>query len=386
MYRTALPFTDRYLRFDYGPSHPFKVSRLTPVHRLMEAYGLLSLEGCLYPEVHQATPEELMLFHDADYVRLIEAAGRGEKMPELRAHGIGAGDNPVFPGLYEWVRLTTGATILCANLLLEERCRIAFNVAGGFHHAFRSEASGFCYVNDVAVGILLLRQRGLRVMYVDVDAHHADGVQSAFYRDPEVLTVCVHQDGATLFPGTGALSEMGEGDGYGFSVNVPLMPHTDDAAYTGAFRNLVPPLADLYRPDVLVSQLGVDTFRTDDLAALDLTTNGFCEVIAVLKSLDKPWLALGGGGYRTSNVARAWTLAWAMMNDVELPDEIPEAVLPLLESDGEFPRLLRDAPFKGESRAHEEARAHAEETVETIRRVLFPVIAAKPRPRTSQTG
>jgi acetoin utilization protein AcuC len=164
-------------------------------------------------------------------------------------------------------------------------------------------------------------------MYLDIDAHHGDGVQWAFYEDPRVLTVSFHQDGRTLFPGTGDVVETGKGAGLGYSVNVPMLPGTDDAIFWDGFCEIVPPLLDRYRPDVVVSQLGVDTFVDDPLASLELTTSGFCRVVSFLTEKAPAWLALGGGGYDISNVARAWTLAWSIMNGRDLADEIPASFL-----------------------------------------------------------
>lgn len=165
------------------------------------------------------------------------------------------------------------------------------------------------------------------VMYLDIDAHHGDGVQWAFYEEPRVLTVSFHQDGRTLFPGTGHMLETGKGRGLGYSVNVPMLPGTDDAIFWEGFCALVPPLMERFRPDVIVSQLGVDTFLTDPLASLELTTSGFCKVVSFLAEKAPAWVALGGGGYEISNVARAWTLAWAIMNGKDLPDELPDGFM-----------------------------------------------------------
>jgi acetoin utilization protein AcuC len=230
-----------------------------------------------------------------------------------------------------------------AGMIREGEADIAFNIAGGLHHAGRKQASGFCYVNDPVLAILVFLERGLRVMYLDIDAHHGDGVQWAFYEDPRVLTISFHQDGRTLFPGTGSVQEMGKGKGLGFSVNVPMYPGTDDSVFWEGFSRVVPRFMDQFKPDVIVSQLGVDAFWNDPLASLELTTHGFCRVISTLADQGKPWLALGGGGYHMANVARAWTLAWAMMNQVELPEEIPHDMLGPIAEGGHHGNKLRDS-------------------------------------------
>jgi acetoin utilization protein AcuC len=209
-------------------------------------------------------------------------------------------------------------------------------------------------------------------MYVDIDAHHGDGVQWAFYQDPRVLTVSFHQDGSTLFPGTGSVAEMGKGDGLGYSVNIPLHPGTDDQVFLEGFHAVVPRLLESFRPDVVVTQLGVDTFWNDPLADLELTTNGFCEVISFMAKHAPAWVALGGGGYSITNVARAWTLAWAVMNDIHLPDELPESMVgPLSSGEGVAPRL-RDS--ERISRRHDECEVNMKQTLRFLENEVFPMV------------
>src|SRR5207253_4298827 len=201
----------------------------------------------------------------------------------------------------------------------------AFHFAGGLHHAFPDRASGFCYVNDAVLAILRLREHGLSVAYIDIDAHHGDGVQHAFYADPDVLTISTHERGERLFPGTGFVREQGEGAGVGFSVNLPLEAYTDSAVYLPAFEAVVPPLIARFKPDVIVAQLGLDAHRTDPLTHLALDVQGFAAAFRRILGLAPKIVALGGGGYDLRNVARAWTVAWALMNEVGLPAELPAA-------------------------------------------------------------
>jgi len=254
----------------------------------------------------------------------------------------------------------------------EKKVRIAFNIAGGLHHARDDRASGFCYVNDPVLAILYFVDRGYRVLYLDVDAHHGDGVQWAFYDDPRVLTVSFHQDGRTLFPGTGHITEMGTKAGIGYSVNVPMLPGTDDEVFWQGFINIVPNLFETFRPDVIVSQLGVDTFMDDPLTSLELTTNGFCNVISYLREYAPAWVALGGGGYNVDNVARAWTLAWAIMNGVELPDELPENRIQGIATDR---KQLRDASHQNHSRVV--CIRRIEECTKYLQDNLFPIIKGR---------
>ena len=374
MTRTAFTYTQNYHNFDYGSHHPLKISRLRLTHDLMKEYGLLDLKNCLYEETRPASDEELSMFHRQGYLDALKLASEASELADLQRYNLGPGDNPAFPGLFDWSRLSAGASIQCADLLKQGKARIAFNIAGGLHHAHENQASGFCYVNDPVLGIMTLLKNGGRVVYIDVDAHHGDGVQWAFYRDNRVLTISFHQHGRSLFPGTGFVNEMGEGKGHGYSVNVPLLPHTDDDVYVEAFNNLVPDLIERFAPDFIVTQLGVDSFHTDPLANLDLTTNGFIEIVKTIKSFDLPWLALGGGGYHTVNVARAWTLAWAEMNEVKLDNDIPESMLEVFRSRAYVSRYLHDEPYASFGRSKEQARLEAREAVSYIKKQIVPLI------------
>ncbi len=326
--KTAFVFTDRYFDYDYGEHHPLKVERLRLTFELCKAYRLFELPEATLIETIPATESEILRFHTAEYVKVLKEASEGT-FGGLYPHGLGPGDNPIFKGLWEWSLLHTGASIQCAKMVADRTVQVAFNIAGGLHHAQPDRASGFCYVNDPALAILHLMDLGLRVMYLDIDAHHGDGVQWAFYEEPHVLTVSFHQDGRTLFPGTGSVTEIGTGKGLGYAVNVPMLPGTGDEVFWEGFYAIVPELMECFRPEVIVSQLGVDSFFDDPLASLQLTTDSFCKVISFLTERAPAWVALGGGGYDVWNVARAWTRAWAIMNGVHLPEETPESVLGL---------------------------------------------------------
>jgi acetoin utilization protein AcuC len=253
-----------------------------------------------------------------------------------------------------------------AKLVADQAVQVAFNIAGGLHHAQADRASGFCYMNDPALAILYLMDRGFRVMYLDIDAHHGDGVQWAFYEEPRVLTVSFHQDGRTLFPGTGSVTETGKGKGLGYAVNVPMLPGTADDVFWEGFSTIVPDLMECFRPDVIVSQLGVDSFAEDPLASLQLTTDSFCRVISFLTDRAPAWVALGGGGYDVWNVARAWTLAWAIMNHVHLPDDLPEPVLRLM------PEFRLRHP-RHTSTEQEPCRQHMRDCVRFIQDKVIPI-------------
>ena len=342
--KTALIYSEEWNRFDYGREHPLRMERLGLTWRLMQAYGLTTLPQAT---VHAPTPAaegEIAVFHDPHYLEVLKAANQGAPPPRASAFGLGAGDNPVFRGVWEAARLVAAGSLLAADLVASGQAERVFHFAGGLHHALPDRASGFCYVNDPVLAILRLRERGFRVAYVDIDAHHGDGVQHAFYGDPHVLTISTHERGERLFPGTGFVRELGEGDGAGYSVNLPLEAYTDSAVYLPAFEAVVPPLLERFKPDVIVAQLGIDAHRTDPLTHLALDVQGFVRAFARILPLAPRLVALGGGGYDVRNVARGWTAAWAVLNGVELAEDMPETFAPDLKRFGFTSRKLWDAP------------------------------------------
>ncbi len=370
--KTAFLYTDEYFSYDYGTSHPLRIERLRLTYDLCQAYGLFELPHADLVKTRAASESEILRFHSQDYVDVLKPAGKGETSHAFQ-YGLGAGDNPVFPGVWEWSLLHAGASLQCARLVSEGKASIAFNIAGGLHHAHAEQASGFCYVNDPVLAIFHFLDQSKRVMYLDIDAHHGDGVQWAFYEEPDVLTISFHQDGRSLFPGTGGLNEIGRGRGKGCSVNVPMLPGTDDQVFWEGFESLVPRLMEAFKPDVVVSQLGVDTFLDDPLANLELTTHGFSKAVAFLTEQAPAWVALGGGGYNVPNVARAWTLAWAIMNRIDLPEDLPADMAGLLFSpSGQQGQKLRDADH--ESRWQEACRKQMDTCVSYLEKNVLPIL------------
>jgi acetoin utilization protein AcuC len=269
--------------------------------------------------------------------------------------------------------LAAGGSLLAARLVAAGEVARAFHFAGGLHHAMPDRASGFCYVNDAVLAILHLRSRGLRVAYVDIDAHHGDGVQAAFYSDPDVLTISTHERGERLFPGTGFVEEMGEGAGRGYSVNLPLEALTDTSIYLPAFDAVVPPLVRAFRPDVIVAQLGIDSHRTDPLTHLALDVQGFAQAVRRLVDLAPRLVALGGGGYDIVNVARAWTAAWAVMNDLELTAALPEAFREDARRLGAQATSLHDPPHVLDDARRRIVQEYADRQVDAIQHLIFPL-------------
>jgi acetoin utilization protein AcuC len=317
--------------YDFGRGHPLRPLRLELTLALARDLGVLSAPGVTVAAPSSSGDDTLALVHDRDYIAAVRAAPSDLLGRLSSRYGLGSGDNPVFDRMHEAAALVTGASVEAARAVWEQRAQHAVNIAGGLHHAMRDRASGFCVYDDPAVAIAWLLQAGAtRVAYVDVDVHHGDGVQVAFYDDPRVLTVSLHESGSYLFPGTGFPSEVGTGDGRGTSVNVALPPGTKDEEWAAAFEAVVPDVLRAYRPEILVTQLGCDTHVLDPLAHLALSVDGQARTYARLHALAHElcggrWVVLGGGGYEIVHVVpRSWTLALAEVTSTAVPDTLPD--------------------------------------------------------------
>jgi acetoin utilization protein AcuC len=326
----ALIWTPALAAYDLGEAHPLNPLRLTLSVELMQAFGLLTPGVVLAPR--EAREDELLLVHSIGYVEAVREAGDWALSSSM-AMGLGTEDNPVFPGMHEIAALTCGGSILAIEQPLSGGHRRTFSIAGGMHHAHRSRAAGFSIYNDAAVGIATARRAhpGLRVLYIDIDAHHGDGVQEAFAGSDEVLTISIHESGLYAFPGTGFPGESGYGSGEGFSANVPLPAYATDECFDLAFEELVVPLAHAFAPDLIVAQLGVDAHYADPQTDLGLTIPGYRRlvrgIIALADELCEGRLAcVGGGGYHVVEVVPlAWTWVLAQLGGVQLSDEVPES-------------------------------------------------------------
>ncbi len=325
-------FDPELAAFQLAPDHPFKPVRYELARTLLLAAGALEPAEVVPPR--PVTDEDLLTVHDERYVAMVKAASSPSRPADaqLQRHGLATADNPAFPRMHELVRGVVAATVTAVELVASGEALRAASLAGGLHHALRDRASGFCVYNDLAVAIRRAVDRhGLRVAYVDVDAHHGDGVQWLFYDEPRVLTVSVHESGRYLFPGTGFTYETGNGDGRGSAVNVPLEPFTDDDSFLECFDAVVPRALRRFAPDLIVVQAGADMHHRDPLADLALTLHGmrgaYERLVSLAEELTGGRMVLTGGGgydaYRT--VPRAWALAWAALAGRALPHEVPAA-------------------------------------------------------------
>ncbi len=375
MRQVAFIYGPRFKEYDLGPSHPMRPARVERTYELIRACHLLEGENVLFSSPPVAEESRIALIHSPEYMEAVRSPDEGRPMPTPAEFGFGTSDNPIIRGMYDASALVAGASIQAADLVADGKVSAAFNPAGGLHHAHRARAAGFCVFNDVAIAIAHLRERcgdGVKIAYVDIDAHHGDGVQEAFYDCRDVLTISVHEWGRYLFPGTGYPEDLGEGEGEGFSVNLPLAPYTTDEVYLWAFREAVIPLLEAFEPDFVVSQLGADTHFRDPLTHMNLTTHGFAAVVDEIAARAPRWIATGGGGYDLTVVPRAWTLAFARMAEVEPPELIPESQAHLYRSSNDPPRLHDDeAPAVSEKKISA-ARHFAEEMVGELRGRVFP--------------
>jgi acetoin utilization deacetylase AcuC-like enzyme len=327
----AVAADDRLAAYDFGPGHPFQAGRLEAGLSLLRAARVLD-DGDLLA-FGPATDADLELIHDRDYLealaRFSDPEAAAAAPAEAARFGL-AGDNRPFPGMAGAGRLVAGAAVAALDAVAAGERTHVFAPVAGLHHAQRRRAVGFCLVNDVAVAIArCTRAWPLRVLYVDLDAHHGDGVQAAFYDDPRVCTVSLHETGRYLFPGTGEVQELGRPPGVGRSLNVPLEPRTGDDGFLAAFEAVIEPLAAAFRPDLLVTQNGCDGHADDPLSDLTLTLRGYRELARRLHKLahrhcQGRWVATGGGGYDLDRVVpRAWALLWSELSGRRLPARVP---------------------------------------------------------------
>jgi acetoin utilization protein AcuC len=330
-HRAVIAHHPDFLHYDFGPQHPLRPERIVAGLDLLQSAGLWDPERELL-RPSPASRAELELVHDPAFINAVEEAST-DWFPavELRRFGLGPGDNPAFPGMHEAAAVVTGGSVAAVRQVMSGEVAHAFNPAGGLHHASRSRASGFCIYDDPAVAAAVaVREFDARVLYVDVDCHHGDGVQWIFYESPEVLTISFHESGRYLFPGTGDVTETGRGKGSGYAVNVPMAPYTQDRSWLDAVETIVPPLAARFAPDLVISAHGADTHIWDPLTHLCLTTSAFADQARLIHRLAHQyaagrWLAVGSGGYDWRRVVpRSWTILWAEMTGRPLPHTLPE--------------------------------------------------------------
>jgi acetoin utilization protein AcuC len=322
--RTAYITSSKFAGFKLPEGFPYEFDRGARILDFCRSQGLMDRPWMSLIEAREAAEDDLLLFHTPKYIEALKTIGNGKFRPEYLELGFGSPDCPIFFGMYEYALIAAGATLTAARAVSDDGFAIAFNPSGGLHHAGREKAEGFCYVNDVVIGIMWLKEHkpGIRVCYADIDAHHPNGVQDAFYLDDKVLCISMHQTGESLYPYSGFESETGAGPGTGYTINVPLEPKSDDDVFREGFDEIVMPAIRKYGPDLLVTQLGVDMLHSDPLTDLNMTGHSHAYAMEKYLSLGCPLLALGGGGYRRETYIQTNALIWSTMNKLEDEDSL----------------------------------------------------------------
>jgi acetoin utilization protein AcuC len=359
--------------YGFGGEHPFDPLRVRLALELCETLGLL--EDHPFVSSGPATEEDLTTVHSLTYVRMVQKASRSlSPLSDLLDYGLGTPDNPVFPDMHEACARVVGGVLAACRLVMAGEADHAMCISGGLHHALRSRASGFCVYNDAGVAISRLKEEhpGIRIAYVDTDAHHGDGVQWMFYSDPDVLTVSMHESGRYLFPGSGEIDEKGRNGGVGYSVNVPLEPYTDDGSWISCFESVVPAVLRAYDPDLILSQNGCDGHALDPLTHLSATSRLYEHVPNRIHDLAHD---LCDGGYDIWRVVpRAWTALWAAVSHQELPERVSEDWLSKWKESSpvELPPLMRDDPedYPQGPRASKIAERNVRTAEEVLEKVL----------------
>lgn len=339
------------LEYRFNDQHPFNQMRVKMTTDLLSTSGFLTKEDIIKPR--KATDEELLLVHQPDYVEAVKKAGQG-KLPEsqLESYGLASDDTPTFEDMHEKSKMLVGATLTAVDEVMKGNAKKVLSLAGGLHHGFIGRASGFCIYNDSSIAIEYMRKNyGLKVLYIDTDAHHGDGVQFSFYNTNEVMTYSIHETGRYLFPGTGSTTERGDDAGFGFSVNLPVDAFTEDESFLNIFEDSLEKAIIKFKPDILLSQNGVDAHYRDPMTHLALTSRSYEEIPRIVNRLsdkytDGKWIAVGGGGYNIWQVVpRMWAQIWLAMNNETPPrGALPEAFLKKYQNKSkvDFPTLWED--------------------------------------------
>jgi acetoin utilization protein AcuC len=389
--RCSFIFSEDLLKYKFNSDHPFNQFRLTLTVDLLKKVNALSSHQICIPRI--ATEEELYLIHDPDYVNAVKLAGLGQISENIAENfGMGTEDNPIFPQMHEATSLQVGGTLTAVDLVMSGAVDHALHLGGGLHHGFRGKASGFCIYNDCSVAIKYLQKKyQARVLYVDTDAHHGDGVQFSFYDDPNVCTLSIHETGRYLFPGTGNINERGHGKGYGFSFNIPIDAFTEDDSFLDTYTSAIKEVAEFFKPDVILTQNGADAHYLDPLTHLSATMKSYRTIPKIAHQIahqycDGRWIAVGGGGYDIWRVVpRAWALIWLEMTENsncygDLPSEWlnfwqKQAPVKLPEQWDDPSDLYTPIPRKEEI---------TEKNLRTLENALYPIRNQKSKERAGQ--
>ncbi len=356
----------------YPPDCPFKTQRSALTRSKLASFGLLGGPNCPEVAARRATLAELQAIHSPQYLAELQRAAAGDLTANGFRMGLGGPDTPVFADMFEYGTWACGAGLVAVEQLVGGQAEIAFNLLGGFHHAGPAHAGGFCYLNDVALACHALTRAGKRVVYLDVDAHHGDGVQEIFYERSDVFTISMHESGKTLYPWGGFENEIGRGPGRGFNANLSLPAGTYDDAFLRAFDRVAMPLLGAYQPDAIVLELGMDTLAGDPLTHLQLTNNIVVEVLSRLMSFRRPLLVAGGGGYHVENTVRAWALAWRTCAGGDEEDALSMGLGGVMLGSSEWAGGLRDRQLPIPAADRATVDSELEKAIAAVAANVFP--------------
>ncbi|WP_227396600.1 acetoin utilization protein AcuC [Jeotgalibacillus aurantiacus] len=377
-------YSDDLLNYRFSADHPFNQKRLQLTLDLLKDSGFINDEDIIPPR--SATDEELALVHDPAYIKAVQLAGRGELSKDKAENfGLGTEDTPVFKNMHEASARLVGGTLTAVDEVMENRYQHALSLGGGLHHGFRGKASGFCIYNDSSVAIRYMQQKyNARVLYIDTDAHHGDGVQWSFYDDPSSCTLSIHETGRYLFPGTGAVNERGHGKGYGYSFNIPLDAFTEDDSFIEAYEKSFRKVIEFFKPDIILTQNGADAHCLDPLTHLSSTIRTYEEIPRIAHELaheycDGRWIAVGGGGYDIWRVVpRAWSRIWMEMTGaVPESDNIPQSWLDKWQGESPVPLMKTWSDPDGICQEIPRRREISEKNRQTVEKALYPILKIK---------
>lgn len=322
--RFGFIYHDDYLKYDFGKGHPLSAIRIQMHKELLELNSFFENENVVLIEPSNCSDEDLQTVHSKDYINFIKrlsVSGEGS---------VDGKDTPAFKGMYDVTKTSVGGTLTAVDEIMKGNLNHAWNPGGGFHHAKTSSGGGFCIFNDIAIAIkrLLGKYNVKRIMYIDIDAHHGNGIQDIFYDDSRVCKISLHESGQTLYPYSGFEEEIGRRDGKGYNINIPLPMGTFDEAYIQVFSEVLPLVAEFYSPEFIILAAGADAHYLDPLSHLQLTSSTYLRVADIVHELSHKHCKgrcamLGAGGYSLDATPRMWSLMVSRFSGIELSDEIP---------------------------------------------------------------
>ena len=371
--RAAFIYSDEIGKYHYPEDCLFKTERAQRTKSILSSMGYYTGEGRFEVSPKPSSEDDLLLFHTKDYLEVLKRVSRGRVNSQDLFMGLGTDDSPIFPDLYEYSILASGGSITAVKLILDNKVDIVFNPNGGFHHALPDKAGGFCYINDVVMAGKTLANNGKRVLCLDLDAHHGNGTQLGFYNSSQVFTISFHESGKTLYPWGGGEYEIGEGEGKGFNVNMPLHAGTDDDTYLNAFKMLVPVLIDAFNPDVIILLIGMDILSVDPLTHFRMTNNAIADIIPLITAYNKPILALGAGGYSLEDTARGWALCWTALCNIKLEEDLSIGMGGVFLGSAEWDAGLRDKHIYMQGEAKDIVASEVESKIAIIKKTVFPL-------------